>query len=156
MNRPRLILGLRIAWSVWWGILCVLLIGLWVRSYSVAHSFHYVGSQFAGIHPVTVININPGVIEFGRSKAAAELVGPDICRWIHITRTNPDIPTRSFEWFWTGEDFVVQFPIWLSAVLVAGVGVISWLLPWKFSLRTLLIVTTAIAVTLGLVVYATR
>ena len=33
MNRPRLIRGLRIAWSVWWGILCVLLIVLWVRSY---------------------------------------------------------------------------------------------------------------------------
>jgi hypothetical protein len=26
MNRPRLIRGLRIAWSVWWGILCVLLV----------------------------------------------------------------------------------------------------------------------------------
>ena len=33
MNRPRLIRGLRIAWSVWWGIVCVLLIVLWVRSY---------------------------------------------------------------------------------------------------------------------------
>ena len=28
MNRPRLIRGLRIAWSVWWGILCVLLGGV--------------------------------------------------------------------------------------------------------------------------------
>ena len=36
MNRPRLIRGLRIAWSVWWGILCVLLVVLWVRSYLVA------------------------------------------------------------------------------------------------------------------------
>ena len=33
MTRPRLIRGLRIAWSVWWGILFVLLIVLWVRSY---------------------------------------------------------------------------------------------------------------------------
>src|SRR5262245_56059937 len=33
MTRPRLIRGLRIAWSVWWGILCVLLVVLWVRSY---------------------------------------------------------------------------------------------------------------------------
>ena len=33
MNRPRLIRGLRIAWSVWWGILCVLLIVLWMNSY---------------------------------------------------------------------------------------------------------------------------
>src|SRR5262245_28922021 len=33
MDRPRLIRGLRIAWSVWWGILCVLLVAMWVRSY---------------------------------------------------------------------------------------------------------------------------
>src|SRR5262245_33287233 len=33
MDRPRLIRGLRIAWSAWWGILCVLLVVLWVRSY---------------------------------------------------------------------------------------------------------------------------
>src|SRR5262245_28132824 len=33
MDRPRLIRGLRIAWSVWWGIVCVLLVVLWVRSY---------------------------------------------------------------------------------------------------------------------------
>src|SRR5262245_57793790 len=33
MDRPRLIRGLRIAWSVVWGILCVLLIVLWMRSY---------------------------------------------------------------------------------------------------------------------------
>jgi hypothetical protein len=33
MHRPRLIRGLRIAWSVVWGLLCVLLIVLWVRSY---------------------------------------------------------------------------------------------------------------------------
>src|SRR5262245_60420986 len=34
MTGPRLIRGLRIAWSGWWGIMCGLLIGLWVRSYS--------------------------------------------------------------------------------------------------------------------------
>jgi hypothetical protein len=33
MTRPTLIRGLRIAWSVWWGIVCVLLIALWVRTY---------------------------------------------------------------------------------------------------------------------------
>jgi hypothetical protein len=33
MDRPRLIRGLRIAWRVAWGILCVLLVVLWVRSY---------------------------------------------------------------------------------------------------------------------------
>src|SRR5262245_28472793 len=33
MDRPRLIRGLRIAWSVWWGIVFVVLVMFWVRSY---------------------------------------------------------------------------------------------------------------------------
>src|ERR1700754_3010728 len=33
MDRPRLIRRLRIAGSVWWGIICVLLVVLWVRSF---------------------------------------------------------------------------------------------------------------------------
>jgi hypothetical protein len=33
MTRPQITRWLRIAWSVWWGILCVLLIVLWMRSY---------------------------------------------------------------------------------------------------------------------------
>src|SRR5262245_37831314 len=38
MDRPRLTRGLRIAWSVWWGILCVLLVVLWMRSYYVPYN----------------------------------------------------------------------------------------------------------------------
>src|SRR5262245_45981544 len=33
MERTKVIRSLRIAWSVWWGILGVLLVVLWVRSY---------------------------------------------------------------------------------------------------------------------------
>src|SRR5262245_22466523 len=33
MNRPKLVRSLRIAWSVAWGLLAVLLCVLWVRSY---------------------------------------------------------------------------------------------------------------------------
>src|SRR5262245_50074032 len=32
MARRQITLWLRMAWSVWWGILCVLLVVLWVRS----------------------------------------------------------------------------------------------------------------------------
>src|SRR5262245_15444138 len=35
MERTKVVRGLRIAWSVWWGIVCALLIVLWVRSYSL-------------------------------------------------------------------------------------------------------------------------
>src|SRR5262245_39946902 len=39
MDRPRLIRGLGIAWSVWWGILGVLLVVLWVRSFRTMDDF---------------------------------------------------------------------------------------------------------------------
>src|SRR5262245_57546102 len=35
MNRPCLICGLRIAWSVWWGLIAVFWIAWWGRSFSV-------------------------------------------------------------------------------------------------------------------------
>src|SRR6478752_6350469 len=40
MDRPRLFRGLRIAWSVGFGILCLLLVSLWVRSYTTVDQLH--------------------------------------------------------------------------------------------------------------------
>src|SRR5262245_39336159 len=51
MDRPRLIRGLRIAWSAWWGIVCILLIALWVRSYWRSEGVTVlVGSNSIGLH----------------------------------------------------------------------------------------------------------
>ena len=41
---------------------------------------------------------------------------------------------------------------WLPALLFAAVAAIPWL-RWRFSLRTLLIATTLVAVVLGLIVW---
>ena len=49
----------------------------------------------------------------------------------------------------------VRFPHWLPVFVTATIAALSWL-PWRFSLRTLLIVTTLVAVVLGLIVYAVR
>src|SRR5262245_47802339 len=40
MDRPRLIRGLRIAWSVWWGIFCAVFVVLWVRSFDSVDVFY--------------------------------------------------------------------------------------------------------------------
>jgi hypothetical protein len=136
---------LRIAWSVACGVACLLLITLWVRSYWRADSFHYAGIQSVGI------SINPGLISFGRSETDPTLLGPLAYQWRHFSRTNPEVPTRSFGWLWTDTDFVIEFPIWLSVVICALVSTLSWI-PWHFSLRTLLIAMTIIAVGLGLIV----
>src|SRR5262245_40774927 len=57
MDRPRLIRGLRIAWSVWWGILCVLLVVLWVRSYWWRDEF---GVLFSGDRRLALLQSHPG------------------------------------------------------------------------------------------------
>lgn len=52
----------------------------------------------------------------------------------------------------------VGIPHWFLALLLIGLAYLPWL-PWKplrFSVRTLLIVTTLVAVVLGLVVWMTR
>jgi hypothetical protein len=53
---------------------------------------------------------------------------------------------------------VFAAPHWFLILLALGVAAIPWL-PWwskRFSLRTLLIAITLVAVVLGLIVYATR
>ena len=49
-------------------------------------------------------------------------------------------------------------PYWCPTLLIAAFAVAPWIpqLSWRFSLRTLLVATTLIAVGLGAVVYAVR
>jgi hypothetical protein len=53
---------------------------------------------------------------------------------------------------------VALFPIWFPITLVVLLGTVPWSgeLNWRFSLRTLLIATTLIAVVLGLIVWASQ
>jgi hypothetical protein len=56
----------------------------------------------------------------------------------------------------TGEPgFDLNAPHWFYASVVAFVAAVTWV-PGRFSLRALLIVTTVVAVVLGLVVYTSR
>jgi hypothetical protein len=47
----------------------------------------------------------------------------------------------------------IEFPTWLAALFAASLVVAS-LLPWRFNLRTVLIVTTLTALVLGLIVWS--
>ena len=57
---------------------------------------------------------------------------------------------QGFSYHNDNEDLVVTVPLWSLILLVAGIAVVPWL-AWsrRFSLRTLLIATTLIAVGLG-------
>jgi hypothetical protein len=49
----------------------------------------------------------------------------------------------------------VAMPYWFVAALIAVTAAVPWL-RWRFSLRALLVVTTLVAVGLGLIVYIKR
>jgi hypothetical protein len=51
--------------------------------------------------------------------------------------------------------WAILVPHWMLVLLVGGIGTIPWL-RFQFSLRTLLIATTLVAVVLGLVVWMSR
>ena len=149
---------LRTAWSVTWGTLCVLMAVLWVRSYfaqdtvfisyqsrqitiDTFHGVCYVisdkqiqGSPFHLYHSVE--NDKPLKGKFFPTHAGVHLPG---------VVYNSDV-TLSF-----------LMPYWFCITGVVVAATVAWI-PWskRFSLRTLLIATTLVAVALGFVVWVSR
>ena len=155
---------LRIAWSVAWGILAVLLIALWVRScWWQDVVFFAVGSErmimlesnpdrfFAETYSVTSIQVhspNPwrtGIIRDGWG-------------WLKLHRQVAGISHRMFD-MRPGNSYTwVRIPLWCPLLTCAAVAAISAgrTLNWRLSLSTLLIATTLVAVGLGLIVWAAK
>lgn len=156
MDRPQLICRLRIAVSALFAVVTVLLCVLWVRSYSISDTLRGPASNNSRIW------INS--LE-GRVNISAPWRGGGAGHWT-IRRTAITLPDESLDL----ERFFSQclrFEVWhehpirgvivpyLFLVLLAG---ICAFLPWasyRFSLRTLLIATTLVAVVLGLAMWAT-
>ena len=152
---------LRIAWSVWWGVLAALLIVLWVRSYLRLDNCNGVcGAK------VLIIMSSRGDLGIGRLTPLGQGYPP----W-SITSNPPEAKRL----WWSMEDrlplsllgiryqrfspamtlFAIGYwlPVLITAVFAGG--------PWidrttRFSLRTLLIGTTLVAVVLGLIIGALR
>ena len=159
--------NLRIACSVVCGIAFVLLIVLWIRSY-----WRY--QMIGNLHGVVVA----GVVESFRGRIWCFVPERALStKWEYVSQ-QPEVhfgttsPPNVWRWpdtfgfgvHWPprpwppGDTFGVCFPHWFAAQVFAGVGTAPWIrqLTWRFSLRTLLIATTLVAVVLGLVVWATR
>jgi hypothetical protein len=56
---------------------------------------------------------------------------------------------------WGGGDYEIVIPHWIVVFAFALLGAAMWI-PWRFSLRMLLIVTTLIAGLLGLIIWLIR
>ena len=142
---------LRIVWSVAWGVVAVVLVALWVRSYQAdeAISFRWPGGR---------------LIEFGHMSGMCAVIthdnlnfdfdGPVTDKMERIERIQRANKWRTgwHETFLIGpmirDGVRIVSPYWLLVSAVAGAAFLSWI-RWRFSLRTLIIVTTLVAVGLG-------
>jgi hypothetical protein len=144
---------LRIAWSVVWGILCLLLVVLWVRSYWWVEALYLPVPRYRAVG----VGIIPGSLAFDIALSETPW------RTVHIPADDwldeRDPPSSRFWGFFEVQaKTAVVVPFWFLLVTIASVGTIPWLrqLPYQFSLRTLLIAMTLVAVALGAIVYAVR
>lgn len=148
---------LRIAWSIVGGILCVLLIWLWVRSYwwqnvviwQSTNNYVKAASLRGRVLFERVqykVMSNKWTIASSRlsdqEDAYQDENGQQVdSYWFHIMR------------YKAWNQYVV--PDWFIVFITVCLTFAPWL-RWRFSLRTLLIATTLVAVVLGLAVWATR
>ena len=139
---------LRIAWSVWWGAMAVLLVVLWVRSYWVSV---FIGGPIA--YTDFIVESMGGILHLAISPSGEYATfefasGP--------ASIPPFVPGHHFDCGHNpNQGWYLQMPHWCLAVLSLALASMPWL-RWRFSLRTLLIATTLVALLVGMIVWAIR
>jgi hypothetical protein len=142
---------LRIAWSVFWGLACVLLIVLWVRSYWWDDYEHgpLIGRQvdiqsYQGRMTLAVFDPPDTEWEF------------KVCK-LYDTSVPPSTPVWFFERLRSIRYWGIGFTHWFPTFVLAIIAALPWI-RWskRFSLRTLLIAPTLLAAALGLMARSIR
>jgi hypothetical protein len=145
---------LRIAFSASCFVASLLLIGLGVRSY---YSWDTVVRTNQSV--ALTISSSNGVLSLTGSDPSGPYSSPPpngTVTWVRYSLDRSD-PIPGFHWTWSPTLKSLQLPYWVIIFVTAMAAAIPWL-GWsnRFSLRTLLIATTLIAVVLGLIAYASR
>lgn len=143
--------NLRIAWSVGWGILCLLLIVLWVRTYFVLSAWESAPGPASDVE-----------VLIGKGEIVALIRWPPRSSTVHWN----SLSYSKTEWiyhatrhktvlgFWVTRfpsgyyrDYCLIAPFWFLAILSAVLAALPWMprLGWQFSLLTLFIATTLAA-----------
>jgi hypothetical protein len=128
MNRTRVVRALRIAWSVAWGIMAVLVVAAWVRSY---------WSRDRIVFAQIVIESHTGQMQ---------IQAGDDETFVTAFPPYPGLKLR---------DGTLWMPHRDSVLLFVTLAAIPWA-PSIFTRRTILIATTLVAVGLGLIVWLAR
>ena len=143
---------LRIAWSVGCGIVCLLLIMLWARSYGTWDRCFRTGKnhgwQFNSMvgHVVLVVAAPPKkfIPFFIESLPTEDRFKGDFDKYVlgfYFGRT-PSVE--------------LGVPFWFIVLISLAITAAPWIRRWQFSLRTLVIAITLLAVVLGMAVYAAK
>jgi hypothetical protein len=150
---------LRIAWSVVWGGLALLLIVLWVRSYWNYYAIAYIDSQSGAV----------GVF-FYRGSIGLELnyvsAPPPFAQWWDFKSIpfSEDLPVDAgkrivdgmqLRFYRITHSTGAVFPIPLVAMVAVALAAVPRLY-YRFTLRAMLLATTFVAIALGVAVYAAR
>ena len=137
---------LRIVFSTTCIFACVLLTALWLRSYWWLDSIHAI--------PNHSVNTFRGGLLFDMPLEISSLPngpGLEIVAIQHFGEYSFPVDAISVTRGVGGVSVPFLFPTFITIVLAAA----PWL-RWRFSLRTLLIVTTLVAVVLGIIVWSVR
>ena len=144
---------LRIARSIGWCVLAVLLVVMWARSFWYYETVLSVFGNVTTVRGTIVVNLFDFVYgwkcenkEWAVTRGPSELWSNDgpMPRW----------PPIRFDQSHIGV-FCIELEYWFLSLLFALLGIAVWrsTLALRFSLRTLLIATTLVAVGLGVVMW---
>ena len=153
MNHPRIIRWLRVSFTAVCLLVCVLLVALWVRSYTMVHTLYvYRNVHHAYIHSVQGKLIlqdfalqNP--LSHGhwlsyKPGQASEFIEDSV----------EGLAGKNFCFKRRGQFWDVSVPHWFPASIALSLATLPWL-PWRFSLRTLLIAVMLLSIALGMSVF---
>lgn len=150
MDRPQLIRRLRITASAFFAVVTVALCVLWVRSCTWADIFNRQSASHW-----SMVSTRGAIV---LSKRALSPNVQRLPRWKYrLTPREPGPLYHSYRTQGTTNGWRVIVPYWMPLTIAFGALLVTFprsTLPTRFSLRTLLIATTIVAVVLGLGVWA--
>jgi hypothetical protein len=139
MSSPKLFKSLRIAWSVGWGVVAVLLVALWIRSYWRQDCFHIPPGKNNRMFAVASFS---GIL--GIRDAPVSIYTHPWRLSTTVWREWPDHTVFGIYYKDEPQQWTLEVNDWL--LVLSSVALAST--PWfrlRFSLRTLLIATTLVA-----------